>query len=395
MTKYLRNIQFTYKLIDNNFFVDINNCETLRKDIVKGCSEIGMKILESDNPHQIRILVKRNIFIKEVLNQFLYELPQIETQKRRIVIDYSSPNIAKPFHVGHLRSTIIGNFIANINKYYNEDITRINYLGDWGTQFGLLQYGLKINNINLNHLKKDPMQCLFNAYVNANKLAENNDNVHKEARNYFTEIEQGKSDLKNWKTIRDVTVQELQKIYKRLGITFDDYHWESDYNGTSIKGLMALLESNNILYTDDNGKKIANVNNRKVAVLKSDNSTLYLSRDIAALIDRYTRYNFNEMLYVVDNSQTDHFNALFDIVKRFEPKCAEGCKHIKFGRIKGMSTRSGNVIFLNDILDEAKEKMHDQQLLSKSKKLLTFFKIVMRLDCSHLMLNVREAIKWD
>ncbi|CAG4940092.1 unnamed protein product, partial [Colias eurytheme] len=239
---------------------------------------------------------------------------------------------------------------------------------DWGTQFGLLQYGLKARNITVDELKNNSFSTLYNVYVEANKLAATDEKVQSEAKKYFTDIEQGNADLETWRCIRDITVKELKNVYQRLGITFDHYEWESDYNGGAIKDLMQLLEKHKIITTHESGKKVATVNDREVTVLKSDNSTLYLSRDIAALLSRYERYKYDEMLYVVDNAQTDHFNVLFEIVKRFNTECVTGCRHIKFGRIKGMSTRKGNVIFLNDILDEAKAKMHEKQLQSKNTR---------------------------
>lgn len=197
-------------------------------------------------------------------------------------------------------------------------------------------------------------------------MASNDENVQQEARKYFANIEQGKTSLENWRKIREITVQELERVYNRLGIHFDTYNWESDYNGNAIKEVIRLLEENNIISETEEGKKVAQFRGKDITVLKSDHSTLYLSRDIAALLDRYDKYEFEEMLYVVDNAQSDHFAAVFDIVKQINSKCANACEHVKFGRIKGMSTRMGNVVFLNDILDEAKHKMQEQQKASKS-----------------------------
>ncbi|XP_013190128.2 probable arginine--tRNA ligase, mitochondrial [Amyelois transitella] len=316
----------------------------------------------------IQLSLDRETVIKNILTNFTTENMSSERGVQKIVIDFSSPNIAKPFHAGHLRSTIIGNFIANIHKYFNDKVMKINYLGDWGTQFGLLQYGMQQNNIDIDTLKDNPIRLLYETYVKANKLSATDENIQRLARKYFSDIEQGTADLGKWKVIRKVTVDELSKIYQRLGIQFDDYHWESDYNGEAIKDVISLLEKENILRIDSDGKKVATVNNRDVTLLKSDNSTLYLSRDVAALLDRYERYGFDKMLYVVDNSQTDHFASVIDIVRRINKKCAEGCEHIKFGRIKGMSTRKGNVVFLGDILEEAKQKMYYKQQISKNTR---------------------------
>ncbi|CAF4949584.1 unnamed protein product [Pieris macdunnoughi] len=312
--------------------------------------------------------VDKTLVIKNVLDSLKHNNQEINENPKKIVIDFSSPNIAKPFHVGHLRSTIIGNFISNINSYYHNEVIRLNYLGDWGTQFGLLQYGINSKNITLNNLKENPIKLLYDIYVEVNKIASEDETVRNDAKKYFSDIEEGKSNLETWKAIREITIKELETVYERLGIKFDYYEWESDYNGKAINNILQQLENTKLLTTHESGKKIAKVNNRDVTVLKSDNSTLYLSRDIAALLNRYNKYKFDKMLYVVDNAQTDHFTALIDIVGRLNKECIRGCEHVKFGRIKGMSTRQGNVVFLNDILDEAKTKMVEQQLQSKNTR---------------------------
>ncbi|XP_063380110.1 probable arginine--tRNA ligase, mitochondrial isoform X1 [Cydia fagiglandana] len=361
MSRNVKNMQVTYRHNENNFLVKLPIQE-------ETAAELTDDKYTFNKSEYIHLYVRRDDFIQSIIEGIISKDIKHDTKPRKVVLDFSSPNIAKPFHVGHLRSTIIGNFIANINKYYNNDVTKINYLGDWGTQFGLLQYGLKARQLNLDDIKDKPIEKLYEAYVYANKLASTDENVREEARRYFTNIEQGQEDLGNWKKIREVTVQELEKVYQRLGIQFDDYLWESDYNAKAIKGIMETLERLNILHTDDEGKKVATVNNKNVTVLKSDNSTLYMSRDIAGLLHRYIKYKFNEMLYIVDNAQTDHFATLFEIVKQVNSDLVNGCKHIKFGRIKGMSTRSGNVVFLSNILDEAKNKMYEQQKESKNTR---------------------------
>ncbi|CAH0629096.1 unnamed protein product [Chrysodeixis includens] len=351
----LRNVNILYRHNESKYTIQLVN------ETEPSCDRGGSNSDLSFN-------VDRDTLLQGVLKSIMTPENNQQVKPKKIVMDFSSPNIAKPFHAGHLRSTIIGNFIANINTYFNNKVTRINYLGDWGTQFGLLQYGLKSKNINVKDLKTDPIRTLYDVYVYANKLASTNEEVQQEARKYFADIEQGRMNLDNWKNIREITVQELEKVYQRLGIKFDAYHWESDYNGGNIKSIMDMLEKEKIIETDESGKKIAKINNRDITILKSDNSTLYIARDIAALLDRYQKYEFDKMLYIVDNAQTDHFAALFEVVSNINRKCTDGCEHIKFGRLKGMSTRTGNVVFLNDILDEAKRKMHEKQLLSKNTR---------------------------
>ncbi|XP_072941739.1 probable arginine--tRNA ligase, mitochondrial isoform X2 [Epargyreus clarus] len=356
-------------LRNHSIIKDACTSYSLNKNVITSCryihnvKEISNRLQDDDST--LHFNSDRNAFIKNVL---MKKETKVNIDPKKIVIDFSSPNVAKPFHVGHLRSTIIGNFIANIHKHFQNKVTKINYLGDWGTQFGILQYGLESNKIDVNALEKNPINVLYNIYVESTKLSATDENVQIAARKHFADIEQGKASLDNWKKIREFTVQELENTYKRLGITFDDYHWESDYNGKAIQHVIKLLETKNIMLTDETGKKYTKVKDRKISLLRSDNSTLYMARDIAALLDKYERYKYDKMLFVVDNAQTDHFMALFDIVKRIDEECVKGCEHIKFGRIKGMSTRRGNVIFLSDILDEAKHKMYHKQKQSKNTR---------------------------
>lgn len=279
--------------------------------------------------------------------------------KQKILVEFSSPNIAKPFHVGHLRSTIIGNFISNLFRHANHNVLRLNYLGDWGTQFGYLTIGMDMANVLDETIKANPIQHLFNAYVEANKLGETDESVSKKARNIFLDLENGKIDnLGKWNTYRQYTVEELKRIYQRLGVQFDEYCWESDYRKTIIQPFLNDLVDKNILRLNEEGKLIMKFGDRNIPVIKSDGTTLYLARDIAALNDRAIKHEFNRMLYIVDNGQADHFNSLFEMGRRIG---IEGAEHIKFGRIKKMSTRKGNVVFLKDILDEARLIMHNKQ----------------------------------
>jgi len=281
---------------------------------------------------------------------------------------FSSPNIAKPFHVGHLRSTIIGNFIANILEFMFHKVVRINYLGDWGTQFGLLQVGLELCDYSEDMIKQNPMQLLYNAYVEANKKAEIDPSVTARAREVFHCLEAGNMEnMKKWQLFRRYTEQELQHVYQRLGVRFDEYNWESEYSAKEVGSILRSLKTRGILKTESDGKQLVEINQQwQVPVMKSDGSTLYLMRDIAAAMDRYDRHNFTEMLYVVDSSQFDHFKALFGVLSSMQLPWASSLKHVKFGRIRGMSTRKGSVVFLTDILDEIQDIMATKQQESHS-----------------------------
>lgn len=286
----------------------------------------------------------------------------------KTLVEFSSPNIAKPFHVGHLRSTIIGSFISNLKEYLGHDVIRLNYLGDWGTQFGFLKLGVDLKQFSNDDMERDPIKHLYEAYVYANKLAQTDPNINQKARDIFARLEQGNAkDLEQWKLFRQYTVNELVNTYKRLNVAFTKYDWESMYDSNAIQDVITLLLNKNLLKTDDDGRKYVQVHDRKVTVVKSDGSSLYLSRDIAAALDRNSTYKFDNMYYVVDNAQTDHFIALFDVLKHVDTDLYKKCQHIKYGRIKGMSTRKGEVVFLEDILDEAKDIMFKRQLEASSK----------------------------
>lgn len=305
-------------------------------------------------------------FVKEALSNASQTL--IDEPKQKILVEFSSPNIAKPFHVGHLRSTILGNFISNIYKAFGHDVVRINYLGDWGTQFGLLKIGMDASGLTKDEVKADPIRHLFEAYVHANKLAAEDKTVTAKARDVFCQLENGEqTDLNEWKAYREYTVTELQSVYERLGIEFDEYSWESQYAKQKIPECLALLKEANVMVEQEDGSHAVQIDDKTENLLKSDGTTLYLTRDVAAIMDRQRRHRFDKLLYVVENGQHSHFHALFDIARRLNIPNWEGLQHVKFGRINKMSTRKGNVVFLKDILDEARNLTMENQINSPSK----------------------------
>ncbi|KAK7067083.1 hypothetical protein SK128_025291 [Halocaridina rubra] len=281
----------------------------------------------------------------------------------RVVADYSSPNIAKPFHVGHLRSTIIGNFICNLHAAFGHQVTRINYLGDWGTQFGILKYGFDAHNMTEKDLEEDAMKKLYEVYVWASQKAEEDPSIHIQAQEIFSKMEQGDEDtLKIWDLFRRVSIKDLSRTYGCLNVMFDEFHGESMYPASKCQEVVDMMEAKGILHTLDDGRKIFEMNpKQRVTVVKSDGSSIYLSRDIAGAIDRQNKYEFTRSYYVVDSSQTDHFLALFSIVHQLGFDWAVNMRHIKFGRIQGMSTRKGTAVFLRDLIDEAQAVMKKKQ----------------------------------
>lgn len=287
----------------------------------------------------------------------------------KIIVEYSSPNIAKPFHVGHLRSTILGNYVANVNQFLLNDVRRINYLGDWGTQFGFVQLGIDLLNVSDDSMQRDPIRVLYDAYVHANKLAETDPSIADKARKIFNDLEEGRdSDFGKWETFRRFTVDELKRTYERLGVNFDEYNWESEYNRKKISPVIDLMESLGILDTDKEDRRVIAISEkRNIPIIKSDGSTLYITRDIAAAMDRFEKHKFDFMYYIVDNGQTDHFTSLSKILEKMEFPWAGKIGHVKFGRIRNMSTRKGSAVFLKDILDETRTVMRENQIRSPSK----------------------------
>ncbi|XP_059620212.1 probable arginine--tRNA ligase, mitochondrial [Phlebotomus argentipes] len=285
----------------------------------------------------------------------------------KILVEFSSPNIAKPFHVGHLRSTIIGNFVANLFEDFQQSVVRINYLGDWGTQFGYLKLGVEMLKLSEEQLKNDPIKLLYQAYVAANQKGKEDAQIAENAREIFSRMElEDSDDLTRWNLYRDYTVNELQKAYSRLGVHFDQYDWESMYCRRNIEGVLSDLRDKEIIMKDPSGKEVIEMGDRYVAVVKSDGTTLYLARDIAAMLDRKQKHNFSHLYYIVDTAQTDHFKALFHVAQKVG--IDRHLSHVKFGRIRGMSTRKGSVVFLEEILDEARDIMKEKQMKSSTTR---------------------------
>ncbi|XP_036343882.1 probable arginine--tRNA ligase, mitochondrial [Rhagoletis pomonella] len=288
-----------------------------------------------------------------------------------IVFEFSSPNIAKPFHVGHLRSTIIGNALANLHQHLGYQVTRLNYLGDWGTQFGMLHVGVKMLDITDEQMRTKPIETLYSAYVAANTAAKTDASIADKARECFAQLELGTDAemARQWQNYRNYTVAELEQMYARLGVRYDQYDWESQYSQRQIGDVLDCLQQHGLLQDEGDGRKVVSVDGRRIPVVKSDGSSLYLTRDIAAVLDRFRRYNFQRMYYVVENGQADHFNALFKTTSALTADIPlERLMHVKFGRIHGMSTRSGKVVFLRDVLDEAQNIMLEKQLKSATTK---------------------------
>uniref|UniRef100_A0A672TM70 Probable arginine--tRNA ligase, mitochondrial n=1 Tax=Strigops habroptila TaxID=2489341 RepID=A0A672TM70_STRHB len=281
--------------------------------------------------------------------------------RQKAVIEFSSPNIAKKFHIGHLRSTIIGNFIANLKVALGHEVIRINYLGDWGMQFGLLGVGFQCFG-NKEKLKSSPLQHLFEVYVQINKEAED-ENVKKLAKDFFRKLEEhDEQTLSLWKQFRDFSIEEYIRIYKRLGVHFDEYSGESFYQEKSQE-VLKMLEDKGLLQKTVKGTGIVDLSEKKdlssfSTVVRSDGTSLYITRDLAAAIDRMNRHSCDTMIYVVRGLllQCDFSTWYF------------WCQHVSFGLVQGMKTRRGEVVFLEDVLNEVRSRMLQNMASAKTTK---------------------------
>ncbi|XP_073445705.1 probable arginine--tRNA ligase, mitochondrial [Dendrobates tinctorius] len=288
------------------------------------------------------------------------------------LVEYSSPNIAKKFHVGHLRSTIIGNFIANLKEAVGNKVIRVNYLGDWGLQFGLLGAGFSKFGCE-EKLKSNALQHLFELYVKVNAEAEKDEEMKQSALEFMRKLESGHPQaLSLWTHFRGLSIEEYSKVYKRLGVQFDEYAGESFYREKS-QDVLNVLRSKNVLTITKEGTGVVDLTEHGdlsaySTVMRSDGSSLYITRDVAAAIDRMEKYNFDEMVYVTDKSQQTHFQNLFQILKMLGKEKVNHCQHVMFGRVQGMQTRKGDVVFLEDVLDEARARMLQNMAKSETSK---------------------------
>lgn len=275
-------------------------------------------------------------------------------ENKKVVIDFSSPNIAKPFSMGHLRSTVIGHALANIA----EQPVRINHLGDWGTQFGKLitaytKWGVE------EKVRNSPIEELLKLYVQFHEEVKEEPALDDEARLWFKKLEQGDKQANLlWKWFREVSIEEFERIYQLLNIHFDFYHGEAFYND-KMDAVVKKLEDNGLLETSD-GAEVVHLSDEQLPpclIKKSDGATLYATRDLAAAFYRHNSYQFEKALYIVGQEQSVHFKQLKAVLKKLKADWADNMTHIPFGLYmkdgKKMSTRKGRVILLEDVLNEA------------------------------------------
>ena len=288
-------------------------------------------------------------------------------QDKSVVIDFSSPNIAKPFHIGHIRTTVIGNALYKIYDSQGYNVIRVNHLGDYGTQFGKLIVAFKLWG-NKEAVEANPIPELLKLYIQFHDEAEKKPEMEDEARAWFTKLENGDEEAKSlWQWFRDESLKEFARVYDLLDIEFDSYAGESFYSDkmdTVIeqikeKGLLKQSQGTNIVDLEE-------YNMPPALITKNDGSTLYMTRDLAAAIYRKNTYDFEKCIYVVGSQQSLHFQQLFKVLELVGFEWAKDMVHVPFGMVAleegTMSTRKGRVVFLEDVLKQAIEKTKETML---------------------------------
>ena len=352
-------------------------CFRLAKELKKApqaiAEELKTKIESSKNDviesvevagGYLNFYINKNILIKNTIEE-------IDNQKenygktdigygKTILVEYSSPNIAKPFHIGHLRNTLIGHTLYNMYKFLGYNTIGINHLGDYGTQFGKMIEGYKLWGEEYN-IEEKPIEELTKIYVRINDLCKKDESVLEACRNNFKKLEDGdKYCVEIWNKFKELSLKEFDRIYDILGVKFDSLNGEAFYSD-KMDEVVSLLEKSGKL-VESEGAKIVDLEDKKMGVCmikKSNDSTTYATRDLAAILYRARTYDFDKCLYIVAYEQNLHFKQIFEVAKLLglDEKYINGLQHIPYGMVHlksgKMSTREGNVIKVNDLLHEA------------------------------------------
>lgn len=337
--------------------IDINNTVVEKIEVVGG---------------YLNIFISRKSLVENVLKELdekkdKYGFSKIGNGKTA-VIEYSSPNVAKPFHIGHLRTTVIGGALYKIYNAIGYNTVGINYLGDWGLQFGKVMAGLELWKDEYD-LEKDTINSLLKIYVRFSEEEKQNPSLTDNARNWFKKLEDGDEyTKKTWEWIRQVSIENYNKTYKLLNSKFDSYNGEAYYND-KMEAVVKTLEEKGLL-KESQGAKIVDLeeyNMPPCIIITSAGTTIYATRDITAFIDRVNTYNFDKMIYVVGTEQKLHFEQFFKVLEKMGyEEYVKRAVHVPFGLVvdkngEKIGSRKGNSVFLEDILNEA---------INKSKKII-------------------------
>lgn len=317
--------------------------------------------VESVNAY-VNMFLSRKVFMHELVSGVAADRDRFGSsdigQNRKVIVEFSSPNIAKPFHIGHIRSTVIGNSIYKIHDFLGYDTVRINHLGDYGTQFGKMIVSYRRWG-NEEDVTREPIKTLLSYYVKFHEEAENDPSLEDEARDVFTKLENGEpEETRLWQWFRDESLKEFNRVYDMLGIEFDSYAGESFYSD-KMERIVNMLKDVKLL-KESEGAKIVDLEEYGMSpalITKKDGSSLYITRDIAAAVYRKEHYDFYKNLYIVASQQNLHFQQWIKIIELLGFEWAKDCVHIPFGLVSleegTMSTRHGRVVFLEEVLTRA------------------------------------------
>jgi arginyl-tRNA synthetase len=336
-------------------------------ELVKGFD--GAVTVDTAGPY-INFRIDKGVLAKTVLSEIISEGDQYGNRNigegKNVIVEFSSPNIAKPFHVGHAFTTILGNSLSNIYSRLGYNVIRFNHLGDYGTQFGKLITAYRLWG-DEKAMQDNPIDELTRIYVKFHdecKVSpEREKDLEDTARDNFRKLEEGEEEeVALWKRFRDLSLEVFEKTYKRMGIKFDNYNGESFYS-SRIPAVVEMLEDKGLL-EESEGAKVVKLEDEGLPpclVVKSDGTTIYASRDLAAVLYRHEEFNFYKNIYVVGLPQQLHFRQVFAVLKKAGYDFADDCVHVGFGLLKfkdntAFSTRSGNIIKLDEFLDKATEK---------------------------------------
>ena len=353
-------------------------CFILAKELKKApaliATELQSRIAQEINNEDIKEVTAVNGFLNFKINRqkMVEELAKefdakkenygSGNQNKNIVIDYSSPNIAKPFHVGHLRTTVIGGALYNIYKFLGNNVTGVNHLGDYGTQFGKLIEGYKRWGKEYN-IEENPIDELTKIYIRINNLCKEDESVLEECRNNFKKLEDGDPYCKElWEKFRALSLKEFEKVYKMLGSKFDSYNGEAFYVDKMPEVVNLLQKSGKLV--DSEGAKVVDLGSDMppCIIIKSNGSSTYATRDLAAILYRARTYDYDKAIYVTSYEQILHFKQIFKTATYLglDEKYIKGLEHVPFGMVLlktgKISTREGNIIKLEDLLNEAVER---------------------------------------
>ncbi|WP_105202923.1 arginine--tRNA ligase [Streptococcus suis] len=335
--------------------------QAIAADIVEKLDPTGFEKVVATGPY-VNFFLDKAAISHQVLTDVITEKDQYGKlnigQGRNVTIDMSSPNIAKPFSVGHLRSTVIGDALANIHEKLGYKPIRINHLGDWGKQFGMLIVAYKLWGDKA-AVEADPISELLKLYVRINAEAEEKPELDEEARQWFKKLEDGDPEAHElWQWFRDESLIEFNRIYDKLDVTFDSYNGEAFYNDKMDEGIQILEEKG--LLQESKGARIVDLESYNLPpalIMKTDGATLYITRDMATAMYRKRTYDFVKSIYVVGQEQINHFKQLKAVLKEMDFDWSDDMTHVTFGLVtkdkKKLSTRKGNIILLEPTLDEA------------------------------------------